>query len=429
VKIKIISEDSELQRMCRDILLQLRVHDLEIIAEGRSPSELPCDICVWDCSSTGGLPDFPISDYRKSHLFLVERRQIRSILDKLPREPIGLLLKPVSKSTLAAFLEQAVARCAAWDGVRHPECLGVGADRDDMLQYLLQANLRLQEYDHDRTNFLARALHDFRAPLTALNGYCGLLLEGLLGPLTVEQKEVIRRLEQSGKRLGRMSSSMYALTLGRQVRQPPKLQEYPIEDCIQQAIYELAAISRGKDISISVDLSPSPCPLSFEPTQFEQLLINLLENACRFTPRHGSIEIVGGPSFWERRSCPATGVLLERRRQHSDEPNVYRVDITDSGPGIPESFLPLIFEEYTSYSGPDDRSGGGLGLAICRTIVQSHQGSIWATSGKSGVTFSFVFPLRLAECSADLPSASIKLEKSEEQLHACATTAGLLFTS
>jgi len=392
--------------MCSDILVQLHVQDLEIIAERRSPSALPCDICVWDCSLTGGLPDFPISDYRKSHLFLMERRQIRSILGKLPLEPIGLLLKPVSKSTLAAFLEQAVARCAAWDGIRHTECRAEGADRDDMLQYLLQANLRLQEYDHDRTNFLARALHDFRAPLTALNGYCGLLLEGMLGPLTVEQKEVIRRLEQSSKRLARMSSSMYALTLGRQVRQPMKLQEYPIEDCIQQAIYELAAITRGKNISISVDLGPASCPLFFDPTQCEQMLINLLDNACRFTPRHGSIEIVGGPSFWERRSCSAAGVPVERRRQQSDEPNVYRVDITDSGPGIPESFLPLIFEEYTSSSGPDDRSGGGLGLAICRTIVQSHQGTIWATSGKDGVTFSFVFPLRLAEGSADLLSAA-----------------------
>jgi signal transduction histidine kinase len=418
VKVRIISEDPELQRMCSDILLHLRVHDLEIIAERWSPSELPCDICVWDCSFTSGLPDFPISDYRKSHLFLVERRQLRSLLDKLPLEPIGLLLKPVSKSTLAAFLEQAVARCAAWDGVHQAEGRSVSADRDDMLQYLLQANLWLQEYDHDRTNFLARALHDFRAPLTSLNGYCGLLLEGMLGPLTGEQKEVIRRLEQSGKRLGRMSSSMYALTLGRQVRQPVKLQEYPVEDCIQQALYELAAISSGKNISISVDLRPAPCPLFFEPTQFEQLLINLLDNACRFTPRHGSIDIVGGPSFWQRRSRPAAGVPVERRRRQSDEPNMYRVDITDSGPGIPESFLPSIFEEYTSYSGPDDRSGGGLGLAICRTIVQSHQGSIWATSGKSGVTFSFVFPLRLAECSEDLPAASILSKSSTVEIAA-----------
>ncbi len=418
MKIKIISEDSELQRMCSDILLQLRVTDLEIIDERRSPSDLPCDICVWDCSFTGGLPEFPISDYRKSHLFLVERRQVRSILGKLPLEPIGLLLKPVSKSALAAFLEQAVARCAAWDGARHSESRGAGADRDDMLQYLLHANLRLQEYDHDRTNFLARALHDFRAPLTALNGYCGLLLEGLLGPLSVEQKEVIRRLEQSGKRLGRMSAAMYALTLGRQVRQPLKLQEYPIEDCVQQAIYELAGVTHGKNISISVDLRPAPCPLFFEPTQFEQLLINLLDNACRFTPRHGSIEIVGGPGFWERRSCSANSVAVERRRGHSAEPNVYRVDITDSGPGIPESFLPLIFEEYTSYSGPDDRSGGGLGLAICRTIVHSHQGSIWATSGKDGVTFSFVFPLRLEECSADLFSAGVLPKSSNLEVAA-----------
>jgi signal transduction histidine kinase len=214
-------------------------------------------------------------------------------------------------------------------------------------------------------------------------------------------------MEQSGRRLGRISSSLYALTLGQHVRQPVELREYSIEDCVQQAIYELAGIVREKSISISVELTPAPCPLFFEPSQFEQLFINILDNACRFTPRHGSIEIVGGPSFWERRSTAAAGVSAERRTEDRDTPNMYRVDITDSGPGIPESFLPLIFEEYTSYSGPDDRSGGGLGLAISRTIVQSHQGSIWATSGKDGVTFSFVFPLRFAELSADLPAPSI----------------------
>ena len=92
------------------------------------------------------------------------------------------------------------------------------ADRDEILQCLIQANLKLQEYDQDRTTFLARAVHDFRAPLTAISGYCGLLLGEPLGPLTENQREVLRRMQHSTKRLSRMASAMFQLSVGRHVK-------------------------------------------------------------------------------------------------------------------------------------------------------------------------------------------------------------------
>ena len=73
-------------------------------------------------------------------------------------------------------------------------------------------------------------------------------------------------------------------------------------------------------------------------------------------------------------------------------PNSFRVDIRDSGPGVPMDHIEKIFEEYTSYSGGQDRSGGGLGLAICKFILNLHQGQVWAESGPEGSTFSFVLP-------------------------------------
>jgi signal transduction histidine kinase len=70
-------------------------------------------------------------------------------------------------------------------------------ERDEMLQHLLYANLRLQEYDQDRTNFLAHSVHDLRAPLTAVHGYCSLLLDGQAGPLAPEQSKILERMERS----------------------------------------------------------------------------------------------------------------------------------------------------------------------------------------------------------------------------------------
>jgi K+-sensing histidine kinase KdpD len=84
----------------------------------------------------------------------------------------------------------------------------------------------------------------------------------------------------------------------------------------------------------------------------------------------------------------------DRRASALHEPNSYRVDICDAGAPIPEDRLGRIFEEYTSYAGGRDRSGGGLGLAICRMIIAQHDGRIWAENTDSGPMFSFVLPIR-----------------------------------
>ena len=296
-----------------------------------------------------------------------------------------------------------MALCAASDGRGSAETgasrAGPRSDRDDILQYLLQANLRLQEYDQDRTNFLARATHDFRAPLTALNGYCGLMLEGMLGTVSPEQKEVLQRMQQSACRLARMASSLYDLSVARRLQMPLEARPHPIDDCIEQAIHELAFFTEEKRITITVQLTPlRDVELCLDPARIEQLMVNLLDNACKFTPKLGAIEVFGYPYFWERRGRPNPAFGIERRVCKCAEPNSYRLDIRDSGPAIPAAVVSRIFEEYTSYSGPEDRSGAGLGLAICKTIARAHQGDIWAAgSDIGGAMFSVVLPFRSSD--------------------------------
>jgi signal transduction histidine kinase len=98
--------------------------------------------------------------------------------------------------------------------------------------------------------------------------------------------------------------------------------------------------------------------------------------------------------FWNRRAPRIAPGNLEVERRNGDlrAVNAYRVQVSDSGPGVPVENLEKIFEEYTSYAGSQDRSGGGLGLAICKMIMKAHQGQMFAESSGTGATFAFVLP-------------------------------------
>jgi signal transduction histidine kinase len=162
----------------------------------------------------------------------------------------------------------------------------------------------------------------------------------------------------------------------------PDLRESSLEASITNAIHEIDPLARDKQITISVSLSRPEAPLYFEPQQIEQVMVNLLENACKFTPKGGTIEVRG---YVHPRVAGEDCTLAP--------PNAYRVDVSDSGSGIATEHLENIFEEYISYGGSQDRSGGGLGLAICKMIVSAHRGKIWAENTSSGARISFTLPL------------------------------------
>ena len=388
--IHLISHDRELQKLCREVVAEIPEFGSSCTVSAVSSEEewREADLHIWDFHRSLKLPD-PANWNPLRHLFLVARKDLPVFRNSVAVGDSNVLLKPVTPAALATFLATAVSNGAA---------KSLRADRDQFLQCLIQTNLRLQEYDQDRTTFLARALHDFRAPLTALSGYCGLLLSEPLGPLNESQKEVLRRMQNSAKRLARMSAAMFELSVGRHLKERLNLQPGDIRECFDQALHEIAPFADEKSISITLDLGPCGDRLYFEAGRIEQVLINILDNACKFTPKAGAIEIRGYPFFWERRSAPAKlSPPAERRLKAVCEPNSYRVDISDSGSAIPDAHLYRIFEEYTSYAGGRDRSGGGLGLAICKMIIAQHDGRVWAENRESGPLFSFVLPMRLSQ--------------------------------
>jgi signal transduction histidine kinase len=388
MNVQLISIDNDLRKLCQEILAQLGSRNCHL--SGGTVEDPNSDLCIWDYAPDMKLPGE--ADWAPvRHLFLVLRKDIGHFRQAAPYPDATIILKPVTRAALTAFLGYAVAADHRRPGAGEDSAR---ADRDELLQCLIEANLKLQEYDQDRGNFVARGIHDFRAPLTAVSGYCGLLLNGALGALSAEQKEVIERMQQSSKRLWRMASAMLQLSAGRQ--QPrPELRKCDLLECLNQALNEITPVAAAKQISITADLQPEGRSVYIEQTKIEQVLINVLDNACKFTPKFGEVEIQGYSYFWERRkiaaAVPAGG---ERRSRQSRQPNAYRMDIRNSGAPIAPQHIEDVFEEYTSYSKGEDRSGGGLGLAICRMFASQHDGIIWAENTDRGPRFSIVLPAR-----------------------------------
>ena len=209
----------------------------------------------------------------QEQLFLVRRKDLTEFLTQMPLGAGSTLLKPINRRTLQIFVEQVVARKR--NRTPAPEQTNLTSTESpahDVLQCLLMANLKLQEYDQDRTNFLARAVHDFRAPLMAASGYCSILLEKSMGPLNHDQADLVRRIQHSVEKLTRMASGMLQLSVGKHVKQVPDLRESSLESSMTTAIHEIEPLARDKQITLSVNMSDPETPLYFEPQQIEQVL-------------------------------------------------------------------------------------------------------------------------------------------------------------
>jgi signal transduction histidine kinase len=341
------------------------------------------DLYIWDCSPGIDVQTHVQGKQAAQHLVLAEPERLDGFNGI--RASACILLKPVSPFTLRAFVDIAVKAWELRNQAHEADILRL--DRDALLQYVLEVNLKLQQYDQDRSNFLARALHDFRAPLTALHGYCGLLAQAKLGAVTVEQQELLERMLYSTRRLTRLAESSLELLGEGRFEKVPKRRPGDIEETIVQALHDVQPFVQDKAVEVRTHIEPPDGILSFEAEPIQQVLVNLIENSCKFAPKGGSITIHGyGVLRNSGKRTRAAGV-------YTSNADGYQVDIQDSGPGVPAHMTEKIFEQYVSCSGGSDRSGGGLGLAICKAIITAHGGRIWATPSEKGGRFSFVLPL------------------------------------
>ena len=387
VKICVGGTEAALFELCRVALRELAAENCELIASPNQSDVPQADAYIWDFQPEA-FPNHLGPQKIEQSLFVIDPKLLDQFREFVGRQNASVLLKPFQASALHPFLKHSICQFRPVAEEPRP-----ADEQRDLLDCLLHATMRLQKYDDTQAGLLARAVHDLQAPLTALSGYCGLLISERLGPLNSEQVDLLCRMQHSLKRVSRLAEAMFELSEAPHGVETSDLKPGDVEACIGQAIQEITQQAEEKQIQVAVSVENPERPLLFDSVRIEQVLVNLLENACKFTPKRGTIEVSGYPVSWNRH---ASRIPIKSASNGNHvapvQTDAYRIDVRDSGTAIAAEDVESVFEEQTSGANGNDRSGGGLGLAICRMIVEQHGGNIWAESGGGGTQFSFVIP-------------------------------------
>lgn len=244
---------------------------------------------------------------------------------------------------------------------------GVIAFLTDRLRRQAEIAKRQAEIERLRNALLSALSHDLKTPLTALVGASTALCEDRLDAR--ERREFASMVAAEATRLNRLVGNLLELTRLEAGRVTVKRVPQAIDEVIGSALYRLEGQLEGRRIDTRV---PEEVPLAaFDPVLLEQVFINLLENAVKYTPPGSPIEIAV-----------------------SENQGDIVVDIADRGPGIPAGEEEKIFERLYRSAGDRRSQGGvGLGLTICRAIITAHDGRIWAENrADGGALFRFTLP-------------------------------------
>jgi two-component system sensor histidine kinase GlrK len=238
---------------------------------------------------------------------------------------------------------------------------------------------KLASLDRLKADFTAHVSHELRTPLTAIREGTELLLEGIPGPVSPPQREILQVVHDHSERLFQNISSLLDLS-----RMEAQMMEYELTACdLRALILQTLAVARmsarKKEIDLKAELA-EPIPLlSVDERRIGQVLENLISNSIKFTPVGGEIRV----------SATLNPGISGRGSQ-------VEVRVADNGAGIPKEEAEKIFERFYqgSHNRGSFRQGVGLGLSIVRHIVEAHKGRVWVESEvETGVVFTFSLPV------------------------------------
>jgi two-component system, NarL family, sensor histidine kinase BarA len=261
---------------------------------------------------------------------------------------------------------------------------------------------RMQEVDRLKSNFLATVSHELRTPLTSVIGYSEMLLEGLAGSLNEEQREYVQTIMEKGDQLLQLItgildvSKIEAGTL-RIARDPVDLDEL-----IGGAIAAMTPLARRKKLEVRFVVTGSGPRALGDRDKIRQILLNLVNNAVKFTPDGGKVEIqvtVGALAREEDVGPFALGSTTPADLAHLG----LRMRVVDSGIGIAPEKQARIFEPFFQVDSSSTREygGTGLGLTLVKSYVEAHGGKVWVDSELGrGSCFTITLPAVEAELAA-----------------------------
>lgn len=272
-----------------------------------------------------------------------------------------------------------------------------------LIERLKGANRELLEANRVKSEFLATMSHELRTPLTAIIGFSELLIEGAMGEVNEEQKDSLKEVLNNGSNLLELINNILDLARMESGRFKLNLSLFELGDLLERTKRTLSSLLTRKSHNFYLQI-PRPLPaIEADERRVQQILLNLLGNAIKFTPEGGSIT-VSALHFEHLQSLRDIAWQEQVQNRYAFARGGIWLQVSDTGIGIPTSHLDTIFEMFQQIDSSVTRKyeGTGLGLALVRQLVEMHQGVIWAESEEgSGTTFHCLLPLAYIEEEAE----------------------------
>lgn len=256
--------------------------------------------------------------------------------------------------------------------------------RDELLQAERSARMEAQRATRMKDEFLATLSHELRTPLSAILGWTQVLRRAGQADKPVDLERAIDVIDRNARAQVKLIDDL--LDLSRIMAGKVRLDVQPIAllDVVQAAVDSALPSAEAKDLRLTSRLDPAASMVHGDSARLQQVVWNLLTNAIKFTPRGGQVQV----------TLQRIGPRLE-------------LSISDSGIGIPASYLPHVFDRFSQQDSSTTRAFGGLGLglAICRQLVELHGGSISVSSAGEGHGATFVVELPVSQAPQQAEAA------------------------
>jgi PAS domain S-box-containing protein len=308
-----------------------------------------------------------IFGYRQDELV---GRQLTELVPDVPGQDKWTFLK--------AALPKALGRVTEWEGRRKGG--QVFPFELSMFEFETDAGRRFAGSIHDaserreverlKKEFVATVSHELRTPLTSIRGSLRLLASGVLGELAGEAREVLEIADRNALRLIGLINDILDLERLESGRLEMQFEETAVDDVLRRSVEAVRGVAEQQGIRL--ELRPTAERAWADPQRLVQVVVNLVGNAIKF-------------------SAPGQSVTLEAEAR----PPFVEVRVIDHGRGIPEALREAVFERFKQVEASDarEKGGTGMGLAICKAIVERHGGEIGVLSEEGkGSTFYFRVP-------------------------------------
>lgn len=259
---------------------------------------------------------------------------------------------------------------------------------------LQQAYDRLKELDRLKSNFLATVSHELRTPLTSIIGYSEMLSEGIAGPLADEQKEFVQTIHNKGEQLLDLIKGLLDLSKLESGTMSLRRKNTRVEPVVRDVVGTVTPAALKKGVELKVVLEAGLLEMWADAERVRQVLLNLTENAIKFTPPSGTVAISARLSSMQTDASDEGGLVLLNTTRAAIE---FRV--ADTGIGIPESERERVFDAFyqVDSSSTREQGGTGLGLSIVKRLVESHDGQVRVEANEpAGAVFVVLIPIRRA---------------------------------